>query len=383
MKIKILFSILLILAFTSCFADDVSNKLPKYGDQEVALGRQNVEEIAKTYKFVEDPAYVDRVNRIGSRIAKVANETQVNAMYGSSILTPFNYEFRVIDSADINAFSVMGGFIYINKGIIDFCESDDELAGIMAHEIIHAAHHHLVYLIDEQTKFNQQAMLAILVGIFAAKGNAQAISGIATASNLYQIAMVNGYSQQAERDADNGAFTLIQKSGFNPVGLLTPLERLSQEPNYIDMGIYRSHPITKERVAAIKALLKDANVPLDRAAVSGKINTKIENFEKDGLKFKKIYLGKTNILTVPYTDEAIANARCNQITDTINKALKENIDLFDVRSTDISVLIKSKPVFSPTIEEAQAMQLDIPTIVKKCSSAIRSIILDRKQKTIV
>jgi len=383
MKIKILFSILLMLAFTLCFADDVSNKLPKYGDQEVALGRQNVEEIAKNYKFVEDPAYVDRVNRIGSKIAKVANETKINAMYGSSILTPFNYEFRVIDSADVNAFSVMGGFIYINKGIIDFCESDDELAGIIAHEIIHAAHHHLVYLIDEQTKFNQQAMLAILVGIFAAKGNAQAISGVATASNLYQIAMVNGYSQQAERDSDNGAFTLIVKAGFNPVGLLTPLERLSQEPDYIDMGIYRSHPITKERVAAVKALLKDANIPLDRAAVSGKINTKIENFEKDGLKFKKIYLEKTNILIVPYTDEAIANVRCNQIVNTINKALKENIDLFDVKSTDVSVLIKSKPVFSPTKEEAQAMQMDIPNIVKKCSSAIRSIVLDRKQKTIV
>ena len=199
-KIITVFLVLFIMGVA--FAD----KAPKYGDQEVAVGRQNVEEIAKNYKFSEDPVLIERVNRIGNEFAKVANENKFPATYGSDVLTPFNYEFRVIDADDVNAFSVMGGYIYVYKGMINYCESDDELAGVMAHEVIHAAHHHLVHLVDEQTKFNTQALVAIMVGILASKGRAETVAGVATMSNLYQIAMINGYSQEAERDADNGAF---------------------------------------------------------------------------------------------------------------------------------------------------------------------------------
>ena len=133
--VSVLFS---LISGTAAFAQAAESAAPadkktaKYGQNEVELGQKNADEIAKTYKFSEDENYTGRVNSIGVRLAAVANAVSFPASYGSDFLTPFNYQFRVIDSDDINAFSVMGGFIYINKGIIDFCQSDDELAGTSA-----------------------------------------------------------------------------------------------------------------------------------------------------------------------------------------------------------------------------------------------------------
>ncbi|MBQ0106189.1 MAG: M48 family metalloprotease, partial [Armatimonadetes bacterium] len=346
---KIIILIMILFLQSVLFAD----KAPKYGEQESAVGRQNVEEIARTYKFVEDPYYVEKVSSIGAKLAAVANENKFPATYGSDVLTPFNYEFRVVEGDDINAFSVMGGYIYVYKGMVDFCESDDELAGIMAHEVIHAAHHHLVHLIDEQTKFGQQALVALLIGIAAAKGNANSIAGVATVSNLYQIAMTNGYSQDAERDADAGAFRLIQKTEYNPIGLLTPLERLAQKAELFDLGIYRSHPVTKERVYNMRKMLKDAGVPFDRYLVSGRIKSEIKDGSINDIKVKNLYLGDKYVFSFPVGEnEGEATQRLQIIADRINSALMDNIEMFDIKCVNDTVTVKGKSVFAPTEEES-------------------------------
>ena len=88
-------------------------------------------------------------------------------MWGSSQLKQFNYTFRVVDDKDVNAYSLPGGFIYVNKGLLDYVHSDDELAGVLAHEITHASHHHMVKLMHEQSKIQNVLLpaLARLVGL--------------------------------------------------------------------------------------------------------------------------------------------------------------------------------------------------------------------------
>lgn len=376
------FIFLFVLLFLSCFL--YADKAPKYGDAEVAMGKQNVEEIAKQYKFVEDPYYADRVNRIGQELAKIVNENKIPAVYGSDVLTPFSYEFRVVDGNDINAFSVMGGFIYVYKGMIDFCDTDDELAGIMAHEVIHAAHHHLVHLIDEQTKFSNQALIGLLVGILAAKGNPEAIAGVATASNLYQIAMSNGYSQEAERDADRGAFYLISKTTYNPVGLLTPLERLSQKAELVDLGIYRSHPITKERVLNMRKLLAENNIPLNRNLVSGRIKSEIKDETRNNIKVKSLYMNKKYIISIPEGNDS--NGTKEKLENTvfvINKCFSENVEIFDIKYDNESVFIKGKTVFQPAVEDASISGFDLKDCVKNCYTVIKSFALQRDINTII
>lgn len=355
----------------------------KYGEPEVALGLKNVEEIAKQYKFITDPVYLDRVVKIGNKLSAQANIIEIPAIYGSSYLTPFKYQFNVIDSSDINAFSVMGGFIYVNKGMIDFCESDDELAGVIAHEIIHAAHHHLVSLVEEQSKINKQAMIAILVGVVASSGNAETIANVAMASNLYQIAMVNGYSQQAERDSDTGAVELMLKAGYNPVGLLTPMERLAQDPDYINLGIYRSHPITKERVASIKDMLRKFNIPILRSKVSGKLDLNYSAEESNGVKTYIIKLDGKVILKISDSSDEVALIRVKKVMDDLTAALKADLDFFDVKTTSSGVFVKNKLVMSVSEPEAALMGVSQKDAVQNIYSVIRNIILNRKKMTIV
>ena len=119
-------------------------------DGEVKLGRMNAEENDRQVKLITDSKILERVNRIGSELARIANNYPIPASWGSSQLKPFRYTFKVVDDKDVNAYSLPGGFIYVHKGLIDAVRSDDELAGVLAHEIAHAAHHHVLKLLREQ-----------------------------------------------------------------------------------------------------------------------------------------------------------------------------------------------------------------------------------------
>src|SRR5579872_2476080 len=139
---------LLAVCVGPMWADD-KNKA-KAEDPEVKLGRENAAENDKNIKLVTDAAVVDRVNRIGQEIAAVANSVEIPAIWGTPNVKKFAYTFKVVDDKDVNAYSLPGGFIYVNKGLLDYVHSDDELAGVLAHEITHAAHHHMVKLMHEQ-----------------------------------------------------------------------------------------------------------------------------------------------------------------------------------------------------------------------------------------
>ena len=108
-------------------------------DGEVKLGRMNAEENDRQVKLITDSKILERVNRIGGELARIANNYPIPATWGSSQLKPFKYTFKVVDDKDVNAYSLPGGFIYVHKGLIDAVRSDDELAGVLAHEIAHAA----------------------------------------------------------------------------------------------------------------------------------------------------------------------------------------------------------------------------------------------------
>jgi predicted Zn-dependent protease len=197
--------------------------------QEVEFGKKVVAEIEKQYKFITDPELVERVNRIGQTLAEIARQTRTEARYGESGPAPFEYTFRIIDEKDVNAFSVPGGFIFVNKGLLDFVSSDDELAAVLAHEIAHAAHRHVMKLIRDDVKVQQSVLLpALLVGIFG-RLPSQDFAGLMTGAQLYRIARVSSFSQEAETDSDLTALEYLRRSPYNPVGLLVFMERLAAE----------------------------------------------------------------------------------------------------------------------------------------------------------
>jgi len=140
---------------------------PEIGANEIKLGQEAAAEVAKDSKFITDPAILERVRTIGQKIVKVANSKSIVALYGSDRVTPFEFDFQVIADKDVNAFSTPGGHVYINKGLLDFVQSDQELAGVIAHEITHASHHHMVYLIKKSEGASNLGALAVLATILS------------------------------------------------------------------------------------------------------------------------------------------------------------------------------------------------------------------------
>ncbi|MDQ2798511.1 MAG: M48 family metalloprotease, partial [Armatimonadota bacterium] len=221
---------------------------------EAKQGADASAEVNKTVKLVTDKAVLDRVNSIGQKLAAVANVTTYKALYGNDKTFPFTWHFFVIKEKDVNAFSLPGGYVYVNEGLLKFVRTDDELAGVLAHEITHAAHHHIQSLSHEQAKMNTE-MIGGLLAAIVMHMSPRDIANLAAGAQYTQMGILNTrYSQAAERDADNGGAILMQKAGYNPVAMLTFMQRLAdieaRSPK-IEMGILMDHPYTAERVGLI------------------------------------------------------------------------------------------------------------------------------------
>jgi len=340
---------------------------PPVEDPEIKIGREAHEEMLKSgMKLISDPGMLARVTAIGARLANVANKTVIPATYGTENRTPYTYRFHIVDDKDVNAFALPGGWLYVNKGLLDYVQSDDELAGVLAHEVIHAAHHHILKLQKEQDKLNTQLAIGAIAAIFA-KVPVADTGNLITGLQLVALQKVNGYSQQAERDADGAGFELTRLAGFNPVGALTFMERLARDQRNrpeVDLGIFRTHPPEKQRVASLKSKLDLASIPINRRQTTNQLRLSVLPAKNQSVIFELQLDGRV-VLTS--TDKAYLT----QVASVLDKALDVPTELFDVTKSASSVLIRGNIVF--TIRSSDLKLGQNPEIVAdKARDAIRA-----------
>ena len=340
---------------------------PPVEDPEIKIGREAHEEMLKSgMKLISDPAMLSRVTAIGARLANVANKTVIPATYGTENRTPYTYRFHIVDDKDVNAFALPGGWLYVNKGLLDYVQSDDELAGVLAHEVIHAAHHHILKLQKEQDKLNTQLAIGAIAAIFA-KVPVADTGNLITGLQLVALQKVNGYSQQAERDADGAGFELTRLAGFNPVGALTFMERLARDQRNrpeVDLGIFRSHPPEKQRVASLKSKLDLAAIPINRRQTTNQLRLSVLPAKNQSVIFELQLDGRV-VLTS--TDKAYLT----QVSSVLDKALDVPTELFDVTKSASSVLIRGNIVFTIRSSDLKLGQ-NPETVVDKARDAIRA-----------
>ena len=340
---------------------------PPVEDPEIKIGREAHEEMLKSgMKLISDPAMLSRVTTIGARLANVANKTVIPATYGTENRTPYTYRFHIVDDKDVNAFALPGGWLYVNKGLLDYVQSDDELAGVLAHEVIHAAHHHILKLQKEQDKLNTQLAIGAIAAIFA-KVPVADTGNLITGLQLVALQKVNGYSQQAERDADGAGFELTRLAGFNPVGALTFMERLARDQRNrpeVDLGIFRTHPPEKQRVASLKSKLDLAAIPINRRQTTNQLRLSVLPAKNQSVIFELQLDGRV-VLTS--TDKAYLT----QVSSVLDKALDVPTELFDVTKSSSSVLIRGNIVFTIRSSDLKLGQ-NPETVADKARDAIRA-----------
>jgi len=200
---------------------------------EVGTGKQYSMEVEKSSHLVTDPVVVEYVNRVGQNLVK-----------NSDAKVPFT--IKVLDTDEINAMALPGGFFYVNSGLILACDTEDELAGVMAHEIAHVAAHHAA---REMTKMNYFQIGSIPLMIFT-QGTWTGY-GIYEASQLAIPLTFLEFSREYEAEADFLGVQYAYKAGYDPQGMVTIFEKLDalekHKPGALSKA-FSDHPATPDRI---------------------------------------------------------------------------------------------------------------------------------------
>ena len=203
--------------------------------QEISIGESAARQVEKQYKLVEDPVLQARVQRIGEKIAAVSSRPNLP------------YTFKVLDDEDVNAFALPGGFIYLFKGLTDYMVTDDELAGIISHEVTHAARRH------SMAQLEKTLGMAVLMGAaFGGDGISLQMAALS--------AITAGYSREDERMADRLGFEQSLQAGYNPYGMLVGLLKLERREPGRESDLFSDHPENRERIRLIREQLAKQDV---------------------------------------------------------------------------------------------------------------------------
>ena len=205
---------------------------------DVQIGQQSLQQALQQLPIVNDSQINSYVNGIGQRLA--ANSGGPN----------FQYQFRVVNASDINAFALPGGFVFINRGILEQARNEGELAGVLAHEISHVALRHGTH--QASKAYLAQAGISILGGILGGKVGQGAAQIINAVGGLGLNALFLKYSRDIETQADVRGSQILAASGYSPadmVGFFQTLERIdpSKKTNWM-----ADHPAPPDRISRIQ-----------------------------------------------------------------------------------------------------------------------------------
>src|SRR5437879_6443157 len=202
-------------------------------EKEIGLGKQLAQEVERSSKMIDDPVVTEYVNRVGQNLVR-----------NSDAKVPFT--IKVIDSDEVNAFALPGGFFYVNSGLILRAQEESELAGVMAHEISHVCARHGTKNATKGELMQLATIPLILLGPGGWAGY-----GIYQGLNLAIPVTYLKFSRDAEREADYLGIQYMYKTGYDPNSYVTFFERIQADekrrPGTIPK-VFSTHPPTPERI---------------------------------------------------------------------------------------------------------------------------------------
>jgi len=205
---------------------------------DVNVGQQSAVQAEQQLPMLNDAQVNAYVNRIGQRLAANAGGPQ------------FQYSFRVVNASDINAFALPGGFVYVNRGVIDTASNEGELAGVMAHEISHVALRHGTH--QASKAYLAQAGISILGGILGGHVGEGAAQIINTVGGIGLNAVFLKYSRDLETQADVRGAQIMAASGYNPRDMVSFFQKLERVDTARKTNWLSDHPAPPDRVARIE-----------------------------------------------------------------------------------------------------------------------------------
>lgn len=206
--------------------------------QDAEIGAQSAAEAERQLPVLNDATVNDYVNRIGQKLAANAGGPQ------------FRYQFKVVNASDINAFALPGGYIYINRGIIDQSDTEGEVAGVLAHEIAHVSLRHGTH--QASKAYAAQAGLSILGGILGGKIGQNTAQILNTVGGVGLNALFLKFSRDLETQADIKGAQMLAASGYTPGDMISFFQELEKQSTAKKTTWMSSHPAPPDRISRIR-----------------------------------------------------------------------------------------------------------------------------------
>jgi predicted Zn-dependent protease len=235
-------------------------------EKEIALGKSLAQEVERQVKLLNDPEITEYVSRLGQNLVK-----------NSDAKVPFT--IKVVDSDEVNAFALPGGFFYVNSGLVTAADEESELAGVMAHEIAHVAARHGTEQYTKATIANYATIPLIFLGGGLGYGLYQAAGFLIPLQFLH-------FSRKAETEADFLGLEYMYKTGYDPTSFVSFFEKIQaqekKKPGTLAKA-FSTHPPTGDRIEKTQANIATILPERDRYVINtsefDKIKSKLIAFE--------------------------------------------------------------------------------------------------------
>ena len=338
--LRLLFALMISLLFiNSCAVNPATggaNLVLMSENREKEIGLEEHEKVLEGMTLLEDKGLLNYVRDVGNRIAQVSHRPDLE------------FNFFIIDSPEINAFALPGGYVYINRGLLTYLNSEAELAAVLAHEIGHITARHAV---QQQARGALARGAAVAGGIVAgvATGSGYAASQISEVASIWAQTGLSGFGRDNELEADSLGAGYLLKAGYDPTAVIDVITVLKNQEDFNRLanggrgtyhGLFATHPRNDRRLQQAVAQVGK----LENSEVA-RVDQKVFRENLDGL-----IVGQSN---------------ASQMTDTRNRYYQDLLgytlvfpDDWEIESTTTTVMAKSPSLGSLRIE-AQRLQNNV------------------------
>ena len=229
-------------------------------NEEVRFGREVAARMIGRYGLYQNDQLTRYVNLVGLTLAGNANRPELT------------YRFAVLNTSDINAYAAPGGYIFVTRGALEKMQDESELAGVLAHEIVHVNERHVVRELGIRATDDSAASgLARMIG---GGSETARVAFTQAVDKAVDILFKTGYKREDEVQSDTGAVAICAIAGYDPAGLVRYFERINASKGKNTEVLDKTHPIYDTRIALLKETIAKEGI------VSGNYKTQKERFDE-------------------------------------------------------------------------------------------------------
>ncbi len=352
----------LTIAASAARADEIDADNPPRGatPTEIKQGDEAAADLEKNPKV----KLLDAKSSLAAKITLDKLNGMAKKLGAVSPRPDVPYTVKVIEDKDVNAFTLPGGRIYVYRGLLDMTSSDDEIAGVLAHEIGHNVRMHALRGAKLNKKFgwvNLLALAGMMVGGGSNRNTGEASNGanIAQFSQYLLVGIMNGYGVGFEKEADKAAIPMMEKAGYNPSAMVTFMERLElqeQRAPQVMLGIFQTHPPSEERAQAALAEMKAEGIDFAPREVAGALQAVAA--QKDGQW--NVTLGEVTLLELANAPDA--KARADQAATRTNALLRDGLKAWEMSAKNGALVARGQTLATVSGADAKLFKLSADQI---------------------